>query len=102
MEGVTTANLAYLRDLKKLRVLNLCVSHKPDITDEGLAHVAGLTALENLDLFSQEVTDTGLVHLEGLTALRVLDVRSTKVTAEGTTRLKKKLPKLKLVGEPSF
>jgi len=99
MEGVTEANLAFLRDLKKLHVLSLNVSSKPPINDAGLAHLAGLTALEKLNLFSQLVTDAGLEHLMGLVSLRELDLRSTQITVEGKQRLKAKLPQLKLVGE---
>ena len=98
MIDVTSTNLAYLRGLKKLRILNLTVDQQPAIVDEGLVHLAGLTALEELDLFSQEVSDAGLEHLKGLPALCRLDVRSTKVTEKGIERLKASLPQLKVKG----
>ena len=51
-------------DLSKVDVtrtwLNLCNS---DITDVGLEHLAGFTALEWLDLDGTGITDAGLVHL---------------------------------------
>ena len=93
MREVSAADIAWLRDLKKLRVLDLDV-REPKVTDAGVAHLAGLTNLEELNLFSQNVTDEGLEHLKGLSALSKLDVRSTKVTEQGLNRLKMVLPQL--------
>ena len=39
------------------------------ITDAGLAHLTGLTALETLGLTARAITDTGLAHLTELPAL---------------------------------
>jgi Leucine Rich repeat len=96
MREVTAADLASLRDLKKLRVLDLDV-REPKVTDAGLAHLADLTDLEELNLFSQNVTDEGLQHLKKLSALRKLDIRDTKVTRQGADRMQKTVPDLKML-----
>ena len=64
----------------------------PKVTDAGLAHLAGLTALEQLHLDRTQVTDVGLVHLAGLTALKELDLTRTDVTDVGAAELQKALP----------
>ena len=50
------------------------------ITDAGLAHLTGLTALESLYLRSTQITDAGLALLTGLTVLENLDLGDTQVT----------------------
>ena len=44
------------------------------VTDAGLVHLKGLTALEQLDLSYTRVTGSGLEHLNGSTALQQLDL----------------------------
>ena len=63
------------------------------MTDAGLAHLKGLTNLQELDLNSTDVSDAGLVHLEALTGLKQLGLVGTKVTITGVQRLRKALPK---------
>ena len=46
------------------------------MTDGGLAHLTGLTELEDLNLASTAVGDAGLTHLTSLTKLTVLDLES--------------------------
>mgnify|MGYP001407054826 CR=1 FL=1 len=43
-----------------------------EVTDAGLAHLAGLAALQFLHLNDTQVTGAGLAHLAGLTALEAL------------------------------
>jgi hypothetical protein len=52
-----------------LRLLDLDLT---EVTDAGLEHLKGLTALQELSLWRTPVTDAGLQHLKGLTGLRVL------------------------------
>ena len=54
-----------------------------EVTDAGLAHLAGLAALKFLHLNDTQVTDAGLAHLTGLTALEVLGLSGTQVTDAG-------------------
>lgn len=59
-----------------------------DITDDGLAHLAGLSNLVALDLFwCRRITDRGMVHLRGLTGLTSLGLSGTQVTDLGLARL---------------
>ena len=59
-----------------------------NVTDEGLAHVEGLTQLQHLELASTKVTDVGLGHLKGLTQLLSLNLQFTKVSDAGLEHLK--------------
>ena len=56
----------------------------PEVTDAGLAHLAGLTALETLFLGVTQVTDAGLAHLAGLTALKDLVISANQWDPIGT------------------
>ena len=51
--------------MKKLRTLAL---EDASITDAGLAHLAGLTELDDLDLMRVHISDKGLAHLKNLTS----------------------------------
>ena len=57
------------------------------VTDASLAHLTGLTALEELDLWGTQITDAGLVHLSGLPVLVTLDLRDTQITDAGLAHL---------------
>jgi acyl-CoA hydrolase len=46
-----------------------------NVTDSGVAHLRGLTALQHLDLNECiRVTDSGVTNLRGLTVLQHLDL----------------------------
>ena len=53
------------------------------VSDAGLAHLAGLTGLRWLYLYSTSVSDAGLAHLAGLTGLQWLYLSDTGVTDAG-------------------
>jgi uncharacterized protein YciI len=65
------------------------------VTDAGLAHLKGLTALQSLDLrWFDQVTDVGLAHLKSLTALQSLILVGCKrVTDAGLSDLRRALPR---------
>ena len=62
------------------------------VTDAGLVHLAGLTALEELHLRGTQVSDAGLAHLAGLTALKELRLSYSQVTGAGVAELQQALP----------
>jgi Leucine-rich repeat (LRR) protein len=64
------------------------------ITDAGVAHLAKLPKLEELELQSTSVTNAGLVHLEGMKNLKFLCLGGSKVT--DTSRLQAALPGCKI------
>jgi hypothetical protein len=66
------------------------------VTDAGLQRVAQLTGLKELYLNHTAVTDAGLVHLEQLDQLHVLGLEGTQTTDAGRRKLREKLPQLKL------
>ena len=53
------------------------------LTDDGLAHLAGLVRLRILNLGNTRLTDAGLEHLGGLVQLQSLDLNHTQVTDAG-------------------
>ena len=81
---ITDAGLARLAGLTQLRELLL---DNAQITDAGLAHLAGLTRLELLWLDTPETTDAGLAHLAGLTRLKFLTLWHTQITDSGLAHL---------------
>lgn len=69
-DRATDSSLACVATLANLRVLRL---PHGKMTDAGLAHIAGLPNLWQLDLFNcAEVTDAGMVHVATLPKLRFL------------------------------
>jgi hypothetical protein len=55
----------------------------PDVTDQTLHELQGLTRLRELDLNKSQVTDDGLILLRQLPNLQVLRLRGTRITDEG-------------------
>ena len=82
---VTDAGLAHLAGLTGLRRLTL--SRNPAVTDAGLAHLGGLTALEALSLRRTYIRGDGLVHLRRLTRLRTLELDASTLTNRGLEHL---------------
>lgn len=97
-KDMTEADAAapWLGRLTNLRTLELAgdFEHKR-LTDAGLAHLAGLTRLTELDVSEHLLTDAGLVHLAGLTELEVLNLSDNEgIVGPGLEHLKH-LPKLR-------
>jgi hypothetical protein len=82
---INDASLAYVKDLPRLRDLDLRGSV---VTDEGLQHLRGLNDLEKLDLSFTPITDKGLGRLKHLTKLRSLSLISTEISDAGLKRSK--------------
>ncbi len=78
-----------MTDLQQILVLD----DSTQITDAGLAHLAGLTQLRDLCLQGTQITDAGLKHLAGLTQLRELHLENTQIMDDGVKKLRQALPK---------
>ena len=76
---VTDAGLARLAGLPEIR--SLSCSGAPELTDAGLAHLAGLGRLEALSIYGTRIEGSGLAHLTGLKQLKYLAI-GTKTDAE--------------------
>ena len=92
---ITDEGLAVVADMKELENLNLSYT---SITSNGLRHVSKLGKLKILDLAGCDIRDDGLTNLAGLTNLQWLILSGSNVTDRGLARLTglKKLKLLKL------
>jgi hypothetical protein len=90
--GLVDAELAMFRDLPDVEIAEL--SNSPSITDEGLAHLAGLSKLKTLYLYNTGISGRGLRHLSGLQSLEALDVSNSPFTDEGIEPLRQ-FPRLR-------
>ena len=64
------------------------------ITADGIASLAGMSELRELDLERMSLGDDGLKHLAGLKNLRKLNIGGTKITPAGREKIAKLLPKV--------
>jgi hypothetical protein len=83
---VTDADLAHLEGMSQLDELSL---NNTEVTDVGLKHLQGLCHLTALGLDNTRITDTGLQRLRGLRELRTLGLAGTHVTDVGLEHLKR-------------
>ena len=90
---ITDAGLANLAGLTSLVRLHL---EKTKISDAGLVHLKPLANLEYLNLYGAPVTDAGLANLEGLKKLKKVFLWETKVTDEGCNKLKAAVPEIQI------
>lgn len=81
---VTDADLKVLKVFPELEQLDLCDTN---ITDEGLAQVAGLTNLDWLGLDKTRITDAGMVYLKNMQKLETLSLEHTQITDNGLPHL---------------
>ena len=87
------SGLAHLAKLASLRELQLVHT---DVTDAGLVQLSRLQRLECLSLDATLISDRGIGHLARLTRLRQLSLRGTDVTDAGVAELQKSLPDCKI------
>ncbi|HVX10134.1 MAG TPA: hypothetical protein VHC22_02925 [Pirellulales bacterium] len=82
---ITSEGLAGLAKLAHLRELNL---NGLKIADDHLISLGRLTRLKRLHLNETDVTDAGLVHLQSLTQLEQLELCGTSIDGSGFAHLK--------------
>ena len=87
--GIGDATLVVVGQLPKLEELYVSGT---SVTDEGFAHLSGLTGLRTLEIHDRQVTDAALEALSGLESLKRLKVDQTQITADGVARLREALP----------
>jgi serine/threonine protein kinase len=97
--NITDAGLARLAGMKKLKTLQL---GNNDITDKGAQFLAALPRLQNLDLQSTSISDRGLDQILLLPELTLLSLARTRITDVGVDALsaKAQLERLSLEGLP--
>ncbi|MBA2368359.1 MAG: hypothetical protein H0V82_04960 [Candidatus Protochlamydia sp.] len=84
---VSDQGLAHLKGLSALQTLSLDGCTK--ITDAGLAHINGLSGLKTLNLNKcRKITDAGLAHLSKLSALQKLNLKECTITDADLAPLK--------------
>ncbi|HTU18872.1 MAG TPA: hypothetical protein VMG10_12505 [Gemmataceae bacterium] len=82
---VTDTALRDLKQLKRLRSLNLGAAK---VTDTGLKDLKHLTSLQTLTLTETRITDAGLKELKGLQSLQTLKLWDTRISDAGLRELK--------------
>lgn len=86
---VTDKGLAHVAGMSNLTRLHL---ENTTVTDAGLDSLKGLSNLEYLNLYGTQVSDAGLEKLAGLKNLKKVFVWQTKVTDAGATKLAAAIP----------
>lgn len=79
-----------------IRFRDVRLMTKEPITDDDIPRLWSLQKCCYLDLDDTRVTDAGLRHLEGLSALESLSLYNTGVTDEGLRKLQAKLPNCRI------
>ena len=75
------AGLAHLSKISTLADLD--VSECANLSDDGLAHLAGMTQMKRLNLWREQITDAGAAHLAGMINMEWLNVDNTQLTDAG-------------------
>jgi len=88
---VTDKGLAHLAGMKGITRLHL---ENTKVTDAGLDHIKGLADLEYLNLYGTQVTDAGIMKLAGLKKLKKIFLWQSKVTEGGANKLAAAIPGL--------
>jgi len=91
---ISNAGIAGLAQLTALRELDLAYAQ---LDDEGFAKLGALTLLEKLNLDSTHLTDVSIGALAGYSKLRQLDLYHSLVTRQGVDKLRAATPGLRVV-----
>ena len=82
---ITDQGMQEVKDLRKITELNLYFAEY--VTDEGIAAIRDWKNLKRLNLHGTKAGDTALEHIAGISALESLNVGSTLMTDVGLERL---------------
>ena len=92
---ISDAGIEHLKGLTALQRLDLSGT---GVTDSGLLSVKGLGNLQRLNLARTQITDSGLRHLRALSNLRELDLTETKMRPGAVRQLQAALPNCQILG----
>lgn len=81
---ITDVGIAHLAGLKRIEMLTL---HRTRMTDNGLASLANMAALSELDLQGALIEGPGLEHLSGLTKLKTVNLAGSNIGNDGLQHL---------------
>lgn len=93
---VTDKGLEAIGKLGRLTHLNL---NRTEVSDAGIAHLGELRGLRWLNLYGTKVTDASIEELAKHKKLEALYLWNSGITSEGADKLRKALPKTKIVRE---
>jgi len=96
--SITDDHLAHLKSLNALETLSL--HRNKQLNGEGLVHLKNLSSLRELWFYVTPIQDFALEHIKHMRSLEVLSLQSTQVTDEGLVHLQG-LPRLKKLILPS-
>ncbi len=85
LKKITDAQLAPIEELSELKSLTL--QECPNLTEDGLAHVATLPQLQSLELLQFPLTDQGVSRLATLKTLQNLTLARTNITGKSLDQL---------------
>jgi len=83
--NITDEGVAHLKGLSKLKLLDLrgCV-----VSDDGLAEIKDLPNLKSLKLRSKAISDAGMEHVKQMTKLTALGLEDSSIGDPGLVQLK--------------
>jgi len=95
---------ACLANLKRLKWFQIGYGFGSQISNTGMAHLAGLTNMERLSLSGSDLTDDGLRYLANMKKLNMLNIYGGKFTDKGLHHLEdiRSLESVTLAGENNF
>jgi len=91
--GIGDAGLEHLASLTNLKYLQ--ISGGPNLTDDGLKHLAGMRRLDSLIIGDSRITGEGFAHLYPLKTIHIIFLTSAMPIGENAlSRLRTELPHL--------
>ncbi len=78
--AVTSEGLVHLKDLKKLEILNVCLTA---VDDSGFEHLAGLTNMRRMVVCSSKITGSGFRHLREMKGIESINLHSSPASDAG-------------------
>ena len=84
--AVTSAGLVHLKELRKIEILNVCLTA---VDDRGFEHLAGMTNMRRMVVCSAKITGTGFAHLGGMKQIESINLHSGPASDAGLEAISK-------------